>query len=328
MRADRLLAMLLLLQSEGRVSAPKLAARLEVSERTVYRDVEALSTAGVPVYTERGRNGGVALLPGHRSDLARFSALNADEARALFALGGRSGLDDAALRSALLKLLAALPEEQRPHVRHGRERVVVDDVGWRRPPEELPQLAPVRDAVWADRRLRLRYRSSEDRQAREYTVDPYGLLQKAGVWYLIAAHRRGPRLFRISRVEAATPTGDPADRPADLDLEALWRRLRADLDAAPAAVPVTLLVRDPALSRVQRVSAAQLAGPAGEPEPARPGWARLVLPFRALGAARGVLLGFGTEVEILAPDELRAEFVATARAILRLYQDEGPPAGR
>lgn len=323
MRADRLLALLLLLQSHGRLSAPQLAERLEISERTVYRDVEALSAAGVPVYTERGRNGGVALVPGHRTDLARLSALNADEARALFAFGGRSGPDDAALQSALLKLLAALPAEQRPHARQGRERVVVDAGGWHRPPDDLPHLAAVRDAVWADERLRLSYRPSDESKARDYTVDPYGLLQKAGAWYLIAAHRRHPRLFRISRLEAADRTGEPADRPAGLDLESLWRQLRAGFEAAPAEVLVTLLVRDPVLARVRRMTAAQLAGPAGEPEPEpdRPGWHRLVLPFRASGAARGVLLGFGTDVEVLAPAGLRAEFAATARAVLALYDD-------
>jgi predicted DNA-binding transcriptional regulator YafY len=323
MRADRLLAMLLLLQSHGRLSAPQLAQRLEVSQRTVYRDVEALSAAGVPVYTERGRHGGVALVPGHRTDVSRLSALTADEARALFAFGGRSGPDEAALQSALLKLLAALPEEQRPHARHGQERVVVDPGGWRRPPDELPHLATIRDAVWADERLRLRYRASDQPQARAYTVDPYGLLQKAGTWYLIAAHRRSPRLFRISRVETAEPTGEAADRPADLDLEALWSRLRAGFEAADP-VPVTLRIHERVLARVRRVTAAQLTGPPGDATPDCPGWHRLELPFRALGAARGVLLGFGTDVEILAPDVLRADFAATARAVLALYEDGAP----
>jgi len=146
-RADRLLSILLLLQTRGRMPAPALARELEVSERTIYRDVEALSAAGVPVYSERGRNGGVALLTGHRTDVVQLSALSVEEARALFAYGGRGGPEDAALRSGLRKLLAALPATQRPEVERASERVVVDPTGWRRPAEDVPALSAVRDVV-------------------------------------------------------------------------------------------------------------------------------------------------------------------------------------
>lgn len=319
MRADRLLAMVLLLQTRGRVSAPELARELEVSERTVHRDVEALSAAGVPVYTERGRLGGVALLPGYRTDV---TGLTGDEARALFAFGGRGAPDDdAALRSALRKLLAALPAARRPEVQRAGERVVVDPTGWRREPDDVPALAAVREAVWADRRLRLRYRTSEAPVARSYTVDPYGLLAKAGVWYLIAAHRGRPRLFRVGRVERAEQTGEAAERPADLDLDALWRRLRGDLETAAAPVPVVLRVRRGRTAMLLRIAAAQLAGPPGEPEhdEGRPGWDRVALPFRAVGAARAVLLGFGGDVEVLDPPEVVIDVVETARAVLARY---------
>ena len=317
MRADRLLATLLLLQVRGRLTAAELARELEVSERTVYRDIAALGTAGVPVYTERGRYGGVTLLPGYRTDV---SGLTADEARALFAYGGRGAPgDDPALRSALRKLLAALPAAQRPAAERAGHRVVVDPAGWRRAPDEVPWLPVVREAVWADRRLRLRYRPSGAPAARDYTVDPYGLLAKAGAWYLIAAHRGRPRLFRVSRVERAVPTADPAARPADLDLEALWRRLRAELEDPRAAVEVTLRVRAARTALLLRVSAAQLAGPPGEPVDDGGGWDRLELPFRAVAAARGVLLGLGTDVEVVAPPELRVEMAETALAVARLY---------
>ena len=324
MRADRLLSILLLLQARGRLSAPQLARELEVSERTVYRDVEALSAAGVPVYTERGRSGGVVLLPGHRTDVARLSALTADEAQALFAYGGRGGPDDAVLRSALRKLLVALPAAQRPGVERAGERVVVDATGWRRQPEETPELAAVRAAVWADERLRLYYRGTGAPAARTYTVDPYGLLAKAGVWYLIAAHRGRPRLFRVGRLERAVRLGVPAARPPDLDLEALWQRMRADLDGAPAAVEVTLRVRTARTALLLRLVAAQLAGPSGEPSADRqPGRDRLTLRFRALGAARGVLLGLGADVEVPTPAELRRDLAATARAVVALYEPAG-----
>lgn len=318
MRADRLLAMVLLLQSRGRLSAPELARELEISERTVLRDVEALSAAGVPVYTERGRRGGIALLPGYRTDV---SGLTGEEAQALFAFGGRGAPDDAALRSALRKLLAALPAARRPEVQRAGERVVVDPTGWRREPDDVPALAAVRAAVWADRRLRLRYRTSSAPVARSYTVDPYGLLAKAGVWYLIAAHRGRPRLFRVGRVERVEETGEPADRPADLDLEALWSRLRGDLESAAEPVHVLLRVRRGRTAMLLRIAAPQLAGPAGTPEvdPELPHWERVALPFRAIGAARAVLLGFGGDVEVLEPPEVITDVVQTARAVLARY---------
>jgi predicted DNA-binding transcriptional regulator YafY len=310
--------MLLLLQTRGRLSAPELARELEVSERTVLRDIEALSAAGVPVYTERGRLGGVALLPGYRTDV---SGLTADEARALFAFGGRGGPDDGSLESALRKLLASLPEGRRPEVLAAGRRVVVDPTGWRREPDDPPALAAIREAVWADRRLRLRYRTSDAPVARSYTVDPWGLLAKAGSWYLIAAHRNRPRLFRVSRIQSAEQTGEPADRPADLDLEETWRRLRGDLESVAAPIAVELRIRRGLTARVLRLAAAQLAGPAGTPEvdPDRPTWERVTLPFRAVGAARAALLGFGADVEVLSPPEVRTDFVATAHAILARY---------
>jgi predicted DNA-binding transcriptional regulator YafY len=153
-------------------------------------------------------------------------------------------------------------------------------------------------------------------------VDPYGLLAKAGVWYLIAAHRGRPKLFRVGRVERAEQTGEAADRPADLDLEELWRRLRGDLETVPAPVPVLLRVRRGRTAMLLRIAAAQLAGPPGEPAPdaERPTWDRLALPFRAVGAARAALLGFGGDVEVLHPPEVRADLVATARAVLARYE--------
>ncbi len=264
--------------------APALARELEVSERTIYRDVEALSAAGVPVYSERGRNGGVALLTGHRTDVVQLSALSVEEARALFAYGGRGGPEDAALRSGLRKLLAALPATQRPEVERASERVVVDPTGWRRPAEDVPALSAVRDAVWADERLRLRYRSADAPRALTCTVDPYGLLAKAGVWYLIAAHRHRPRLYRVSRIEQVLRTGEPADRPPDLDLQALWRRLRADFEESPAAVDVTLVVRADRTAMLLRMVAAQLAGRPRGPGPLRGG--RLTAPTGSVSRPR------------------------------------------
>src|SRR5439155_6633823 len=169
-RADRLLSLLSLLQVHGRLSATDLARRLEVSTRTVYRDIEALSASGVPVYTEQGRRGGCVLLPGYRTDV---SGLTSAEARALFTFTGRGLGMDADLKAALRKLLAQLPEPQRPEALHAQSSVVVDPRGWRRVADQTPHLDTVQTVVRQGKRLRMNYRGSER------TVDPYGLVAKA-----------------------------------------------------------------------------------------------------------------------------------------------------
>ena len=175
MKSDRLLSILLLLQTRGRVPAHELAERLEVSVRTIYRDVEALSSAGVPVYAERGRYGGIELLAGFRTDV---TGLTADESRALFILaaqGAHAALGlDAALGSALRKVMAALPAPHRPAAEVASRRILVDATRWKGGPRPAVDLDTLQDAVFADRRLRLRYRHSGDREPNTYTVDPYG----------------------------------------------------------------------------------------------------------------------------------------------------------
>lgn len=326
MRSDRLLSILLLLQAHGRLSARVLAQRLEVAERTIHRDIEALSAAGIPVYTERGRNGGVALLPGYRTDA---SGLTASEARALFIFAGRGTLADLGLegdlRAALRKLMVSLPETQRPEAAEAAERVLVDPRGWMRKVDEIPQLPAVQAAVWDSLRLRIMYRGSDGGEARERIVDPYGLVAKAGVWYLIAGDRGDARLYRVSRMESAETTGESARRPAGLDLEALWELLRRRIEERGPGVGVRLRVRQEALERVLRITASQLVGPA-EREPEDRGSTVLTLPFVAEGAARGALLGFGLDVEVLAPASLRAEMRAVARAVADLYSEPGLPA--
>jgi predicted DNA-binding transcriptional regulator YafY len=324
-RADRLLAELLLLQTRGPMSAARLAAELEVSERTIYRDMEALSAAGVPVYTERGRHGGCALLPGYSADV---SGLTESEARALFMFTGRGAPPgtEADLRQALRKLLSALPAQQRPAAEAARERLVVDPRGWHQPNEEVPHLTTVQEAVWSTRRLRLRYRSSDDQRPRAVTVDPYGLLVKSGRWYLIAAAAGAPRIYRVSRVDGAELLDAPAHRPPGLDLEELWQQLRGELEDRGPGLAVRLRVRAEAAARLVRLSGRQLAEPAPDPlpPPNRAGLVTLDLRYVALGAARAVLAGFGGDVEVLRPTALRRAMVGLAEEILARY---GRPAG-
>jgi predicted DNA-binding transcriptional regulator YafY len=326
MRSDRLLAILLLLQARGRTSARELAEELEVTERTIYRDLSALSAAGVPVYTERGRNGGCALLEGYRADL---TGLTPGEAQALFMFSGRGTADgehEADLRQALRKLLTALPAPHRPAAQAARDRTVVDARAWHQGVEPTPALDTIREAVWQTRRLRLGYRSSDSPEVREYTVDPYGLLLKAGRWYLIAAAGGEPRVFRVSRVDSAELLDSVAiaHRPSGLDLERLWEDLRNRFEERGPGTAVRLRVREREAGRLTRISARQLTVPAPDPLP-RPdgsGWVTLDLRFVALGAARATLAGFGGDVEVLSPPRLRRDLVTLARDLLARYQTE------
>ncbi|MGW1603705.1 helix-turn-helix transcriptional regulator [Streptomyces eurythermus] len=317
MKSDRLLSILLLLQTRGRVPAPELAERLEVSVRTIYRDVEALSAAGVPVYAERGRHGGIGLLAGFRTDV---TGLTADESRALFVLaaqGAHAALGlDAALASALRKVMAALPAPYRPAAEVTRRRVLVDATRWKSGPERAADLAVLQDAVFSDRRLRLRYRHSGEREVRTYTVDPYGLVAKAGVWYLVADRRGRPRLFRADRVRRARLLDEPVRRRPGVELADVWAELRRRVEEQEAGAEVTVRVRRESADMFRRMAAAQLTA---EPEDdGESPWVTARLAYPALRAVRQ-LLAFSDRVEILDPPEARAELVAGARSVLALY---------
>jgi predicted DNA-binding transcriptional regulator YafY len=317
-KSNRLLSILLLLQTHGRVPATELAVRLEVSVRTIYRDVEALSGAGVPVYAERGRHGGIALLPGYRTDV---TGLTQDEARALFVLAARGahtdlGLDGA-LGSALRKVMVALPAPHRPAAELTSERILVDSTRWLSPARRPTDLGVLQTAVFSDRRLRITYRHGGTDADRHYTVDPYGLVAKAGVWYLVAEHRRIPRLYRVTRVRDATVTPDPVRRRPGTDLAALWEQLRRQVEDRSADVELTVRLDPAVLPLFHRIYSTHLVAPPA-PDPDQPDRLRAVLRFRALTAARP-LLGFGAHVEVLDPPEARADQATTARAALTRY---------
>ncbi|MCX4819532.1 YafY family transcriptional regulator [Streptomyces sp. NBC_01142] len=315
MKSDRLLSILLLLQTRSVVPAGELAERLEVSVRTIYRDVEALSAAGVPVYAERGRHGGIALLPGFRTDV---TGLTADESRALFVLaaqGAHSALGlDQALGSALRKVMAALPEPHRPAAELTSRRILVDPARWMRVPRPAVDLDVLNSAVFSDRRLRLRYRHSGTTEPRTYTLDPYGLVVKAGVWYLIADHRAVPRLFRADRVVAAALTDAPVRRRAGQELADVWQVLRRQVEDRQADVRVTARVRADRLELFLRIQEGQVtAEPVTEGE-----WAHVELAFPSVVAARS-LLAFGENLEVLSPPEVRELLARSAAMVVELY---------
>ncbi|MEU0408885.1 YafY family protein [Streptomyces griseorubiginosus] len=325
MKSDRLLSILLLLQTRGRVTAPELAERLEVSVRTVYRDVEALSVSGVPVYAERGRHGGIELLAGFRTDV---TGLTADESRALFVLaaqGAHAALGlDSALGSALRKVMAALPAPHRPAAEVTSRRVLVDATRWKGGPQPAADLDVLQDAVFTDRRLRLRYRHSGERALRTYTVDPYGLVAKAGVWYLVADRRGLPRLFRVDRVRSAAVLDDPVRRRPGVELAEVWEELRRQVEERPGGVDVTVRVRRDRLDLFQRLMTPYLAElPEGD---GASGWVTARLVFGAVVEARQLLM-FSDRVEVLAPPEVRAELAGAAASVTDLYQRAGEGSG-
>ncbi|MBA0052734.1 WYL domain-containing protein [Streptomyces sp. AJS327] len=332
MKSDRLLAILLLLQTRNRVPAGELAERLEVSRRTVYRDVEALSAAGVPVYAERGRHGGIALLPGFRTDV---TGLTPDEARALFVLTARGthaalGLD-AALASALRKVMTALPAAHRPAAELTSRRVLVDPDRWLAGPRAAVDLDVLRTAVFTDRRLRVGYRHSGADRARAYTLDPYGLVAKAGTWYLAADWRRGPHLYRADRIVRATLVDAPVRRRPGVELEDIWAELRRRVEERPSPVRVTARVRRARWDLFARILGASLLDPPHPPDPPDPpereesgteDWVTVRLGFRELGAAHQ-LLQFGADVEVLEPAAARRLLGDTAARLARRYAETG-----
>lgn len=325
MRADRLLQIILLLQRHPRLSARELAERLEVSQRTVMRDMEALSAAGVPVYTERGRHGGCVLLPGYRADV---SGLTPREAQALFAWSGRAslskelGLHDA-LQSAMGKLSSTLPLQLQGDADALSDAIVVDRRRWFAETEDIGALPVLRQAVVTRRRVALRYASAREGRPVRRTVDPWGLVEQAGRWYLVAAHRGVPRMYRVSRVEQVDVLDEAATRPEGLDLQEEWERLRSGLERTVPVrgVEVIIRVQPDRAEQVRRVATPMLAkGEQARNVPAEDDtWIHVAMRFRVREAACGVLLGFGDVVEVLEPHDLREEMLRLARAVVKVY---------
>jgi predicted DNA-binding transcriptional regulator YafY len=301
MRADRVLALLLLLQGRGRMSAGALAERLEVSRRTVYRDVEALAMAGVPVAAEPGRAGGVYLLEGWRTDL---TGLTEPEVEALF-----MSATGPALERAMGKLAAALPAEGAQKAGRIRERQLVDSKAWGHRGSTPDQLRTVQDAVFADRRLRLRYRRAEAELV-ERVVDPLGLVLKSGTWYLLALVGASQRTFRLSRVESAEALDEPARRPARFDLARAWREQTAGWDAGRSDYPIAVTAEGDNLALLLRVAGDRVIE-------VRDRVVRLAFP--GLEPAAAFVAQFGSRVEAIEPAELRLELQRRGRELTGLY---------
>lgn len=322
MKAARLLSIMLLLRDRSTVSARELAERLEVSTRTVLRDIESLSAAGVPVYAERGRNGGFTLLEGFRADLG---TLTDNEAQVLFAYTGLGTLSDLGLgrevRQTLDKLASTAPERALERAHDLREVVHVDRRRWFADPDDSRHLPTLRLAAMRHRRVRLAYRGAADDRPRQRTVDPWGLVENGGRWYLLARHRGEVKTFRVGRISDAVVLAAGFTRPPGLDVGAEWDRLRGRLER-PTGDATTIDVRCVrAAERRFRMVCAPLVE-SGRPIETLGGderEVRLRCAFRIRRGAIGVLLAFVDVVEVLAPDDVRAEMLAVARAAVGVY---------
>jgi predicted DNA-binding transcriptional regulator YafY len=323
-RASRLLSILLALSVRGRISAAALATELEVSVRTVYRDVEALNAAGVPIYATRGRAGGFQLLDGFRT---RLTGMTADEADALFLAGVPGAAADLGLGSVLaatqLKLLAALPPELRERAARIRDRFHLDAPGWLRENDAPPFLAVVSEAAWTQRRLDVRYERS-NRVVAQRQLEPLGLVLKAGTWYVVAQPAvpdgRGPRTYRVSRILAAAVRDDVFERPAGFDLERFWADYQRDYEQRVYSGTATVRLSEQGRALLFLVGpVAARAARAAMSEPDARGWTTTRVPIESVRHGHAALLQLGEHVEVLEPVELRASIAASARTLAARY---------
>jgi predicted DNA-binding transcriptional regulator YafY len=322
MRADRLVSLVLLLRRRGRLSAATLARELEVSTRTVLRDIEALSAAGVPVYAERGRQGGFALMPGFRTEL---TGLNHDEALALLTAGSGRGEQmfglGSALASAMRKVVDALPESHRATAGDAAQRFLVDPetdlLSRRLVTEEVPgsTMIEVRRAVLAGHKLRLHY-AATGQPPQWRTVDPIGLVTVRDRGYLLATRSGVDRTYRLSRVLAAEELPEPAQRPSQVDLDRIWRERSAQF--LSGGDHLTVRVR---LHPARREQLLDTALAVRAEEPGADGWLRLEVTFQDARHAEWALWQLGTDAEALTPQSLRVSLRDRAAAIAARYAD-------
>jgi len=313
MRADRLVSILLLLQTRGRLTARDLAEELEVSVRTVLRDMDALGTAGVPIVSQRGLNGGWSLMEGYRPEL---TGLNEPEVQALFVGAPERLLSDLQLdrasNAALLKLLTALPAIHRRGAEYARQRIHIDLSGWSRSRDPVPLLPALQDAVFRERRIAIEYDRGDSQRSR--IVDPLGLVAKGSTWYLVAAVEGQPRTYRVSRITAMTTLEEPAQRPADFDLGTFWRESMQSFRERLPRYDVVALVDRALMPRIEtflRYGAVDAIEDHDE--------TRVIakMHFDAIEAATASLLVMG--VEVLEPRELRDELCRIAQSTLATY---------
>jgi predicted DNA-binding transcriptional regulator YafY len=325
MRADRLVAALLLLQARGRATAAELAEELEISLATARRDLEALSGAGIPVYPQPGRGGGWSLIGGARTDL---TGLTSSEAQALFTLLGPSADAVPEARAALRKLVQALPDTFRPDAEAAARAVMVDQAGWGQHDRERPPLVDeLQTAVVQRRQVRLVYTGRSGAGAGagpgERRIDPWGLVDKDGLWYLVAGTAKGQRTFRVDRIVEAEVTDDPASRPPeDFDLAGVWQEVVGVVEQRRSRASATVLVPARLAPPIQTYFGRYADVLGSEPD----GRVRLRVAAQSTTAVAEQLAGWARMIEVIDPPEVLAELADIGTALVTRYTGERRPA--
>lgn len=326
MRASRLVSLLLLLQSRGGQTAAELARELEVSVRTIHRDVEALSQSGVPIYADRGPHGGIRLVDGYRT---RLTGMTADEAEALFLSGlpgpaAELGLGTV-VAAARLKVLAALPTELRARASRLVERFHLDAAAWYHGEEPVPHLGPLSEAVWESQRVEIGYDRGD--KTVERLLEPLGLVLKAGVWYLVADADGEPRTYRVSRVRRVRATGETFERPAGFDLAAFWTESSTAYERDTPRIEVVLRLAGDRLPRLHEVIGDRPFGTLERLEADDPdGWLHVRVRLDWPNEVVAQILAVGPRCELLEPVELRERIAAQARRVAEHYDRVAVPA--
>jgi predicted DNA-binding transcriptional regulator YafY len=325
MSSGRLLSILLLLQARQQLTAAELAAELEVSRRTVYRDLDALAAAGVPVYAEQGRTGGYRLVDGYRT---RLTGLTEDEALSLFVLGlpepaAALGLSEQAA-SVERKLLAALGPAQRVRAGVLRDRFRIDTSGWYQPAEDPPHLAALARSVLADREVEVTYRRWEAPREVERRLRPYGLVLKGSAWYVVAESAGRLRTYRVAHVVRLVVTGERFQRRPGFALSSFWRDNLDDFDRRRLDRTAVLRLSPRLVAGLPDLSDPALTRAAGGVAPDADGWTTVTLPVEHDAATVGMLIAHGGDVEVLSPPSLRDALVDRARAVVATHA--APPS--
>ncbi len=319
MRADRLLSLMMLLQARRQMTAEELANELEVSKRTIYRDIDALSVAGVPVYANNGPGGGYALLDSYRTTL---TGLNEGEIQALFMLTIPSPISDLGvgqqLKSAVLKLTSTLTSDHHQHADYLRQRLHLDAASWFQSDEPVPHLKVVQEAVWQDRQVFLSYRRRNGTVSKR-TISPYGLVAKASIWYLVAATDQGMRVYRASRIESVQMSQTHFSRPQDFDLAKFWTDWVTSYKASLPKYPVTLRIGPDLVSILPYILGEGVRSLIEQVEPDSEGWRIVDHTFEKIEEAQTYVLGMGASVDVIAPEELRMSVLKLATDVVAHY---------
>ena len=334
MLASRLLSILMLLQTRGRMSAATLAREFEVSVRTIHRDIDQLSAAGVPVFADRGRSGGFQLMDGYRTNL---TGLTQSEAETLFLSGlpgpaAQLGLAET-LTAARLKVMAALPAKVQPGADRIAARFHLDPVAWFRGAEPLPSLQIVAQGVWSERFLDLRYRRAGQSELRQRKLGPLGLVLKGGIWYLVAQSGKSVRTYRVSGISDATMLDEKFVRPRNFDLPSYWQESSRAYEAGLYHETAELRVSQAGLSRLEVLGPVVTeAARKSASRPDRKGWVRCNVPVESITVGARDLVRLGEEIEVTGPPALRHEMADLLAAMLRRYEPmpraPGSRAGR